>query len=171
MKNLPRPHLFAILPLILLTSACATTGDFPSLAKRPYESGGQSSPVAEAPTPASADPSLLTRLEKIVGQAEAAQPAFQSALAKAQIVARSAAGAAPQSESWIAMQMEISNLERYRTPVREAMSDMDGEYRTASMAQKPADAAAIKGAMERVRAVDDVQADAVATLSGLISRR
>ena len=150
MKNLSRPHLSTILPVILLTSGCATTGDFPSLAKRPYETGG---------------------LEKIVAQAEAAQPAFQAALAKAQGVARSATGAAPQSESWIAMQMEISNLERYRTPVREAMSDMDGEYRTASLAQKPADAVAIKDAMERVQAVDSLQADAVAALSGLISRR
>lgn len=171
MKNLSRPHLSTILPVILLTSGCATTGDFPSLAKRPYETGGQPSPVAEAPAPASADPSLLARLAKIVAQAEAAQPAFQIALAKAQGVARSATGAAPQSESWIAMQMEISNLERYRTPVREAMSDMDGEYRTASLAQKPADAVAIKDAMERVQAVDSLQADAVAALSGLISRR
>lgn len=112
----------------LLASGCSLPkGDFPSLAKRPYEN---SDPIAEAaaePTQLSTSlpyelQSQLLALESRHGAADAA---FRAALSGTRESADAAAGAATGSESWVNAHLQISRLEKVRADSTAALADID----------------------------------------------
>ncbi|HEY9091302.1 hypothetical protein [Parasphingorhabdus sp.] len=122
-----------LVPVLGLSlSACAMqSGDFPSLAKRPYEDD----PAIEemVPTPAPEITALPADLGNAVSaairQSNMAHQAFLGSLPSARQRVLAAQGAAPSSESWVVAQMELSSLEMDRSPSVSALADMDLLYR------------------------------------------
>lgn len=128
---MPAPSLAArslaafFLPALL--AACASTGDYPSLAQRPAERAqGTFTPdvtdAAPAPPPApSAD--LIVRLESLRRDALARHREFTAALPAAQRLA-DAAGATG-SDSWASAQVALADLDSLRSRAAVALADLD----------------------------------------------
>ncbi|GAA0485477.1 hypothetical protein GCM10009096_30260 [Parasphingorhabdus litoris] len=123
--------LFLILVLGLSLSACAMQeGDFPSLAKRPYEDAPAITDTA-APTPAqmaTLPVALRNAVDAAIRQSNAAHQAFLGDLPKVKQSVSAARGAAPSSESWVVAQVQLSSLETDRSPSISALADMDALY-------------------------------------------
>ncbi len=118
---------FTALVLPALLAACASAGDYPSLALRPAERAqGTVTPaageVAPAPPPApSAD--LVVRLESLRRDALARHREFTAALPAAQ---RLAAGAGSTgSDSWASAQVALADLDSLRSRAAVALADLD----------------------------------------------
>ncbi len=105
-------------------------GDFPSLAKRPYEDN----PAIPAMDIATADPmealpsALRNAVETAVQKSNTAHQSFLQNLPKVQKSVSAARGAAPSSESWVVAQMELSSLEMNRSPSVSALADLDSLF-------------------------------------------
>jgi hypothetical protein len=173
----------AFLPLVLAT-ACASPGPYPSLAPRAIERG-QPGGLALAGCPVPADPAaalggpasvappaprrdaqLRARVNELIGTARAGQAEFAQALPQAE---RSAARAgAPNSETWIEAQQELSRLEAARARTADALSALDDlSLRPASVpVTNPEDQLAVAEALEDVRALALAQDQAIARLAG-----
>jgi hypothetical protein len=112
----------------LLASGCSLPkGDFPSLAKRPYEN---SDPIAEAaaePTQLSTSlaDNLQSQLLALESRHSAADSAFRAALTGARESASAAAGAATGSESWVNAHLQVTRLEKMRADSTAALADID----------------------------------------------
>ena len=123
--------VFLVLVLGLSLSACAMqAGDFPSLAKRPYENGPAMDDSA-APPPAQMDvlpPALRNAVDLALRQSNSAHQAFLADLPKVKESVTAARNAAPSSESWVVAQMQLSSLEMDRSPSISALADMDMLY-------------------------------------------
>lgn len=116
--------LLAVLPVLLLTG-CKTPpiqGE-PSLAARPAESIDPRLPVDVAVDSRAADPALAARLAALMAEARNASASFMAAEPTAR--ARAAASGQPESESWIAAQSALAELERTRAPFTRALGDLD----------------------------------------------
>jgi hypothetical protein len=164
-------QLRAILSLatLLALSACATTGDYPSLAKRSFETVAAEPP---APPPAPiipADASLQTRIAAALTLAQNGAGAFAAALADANSKANVALGAA--SESWIAAQLSLSRAERTLEPAANALANLDSE-KTKLMLASPAspDMAALDAAIGQVAEINATQSEALSRLGARLSR-
>lgn len=115
---------FAAPVLALALSACAaSTAGEPSLARRPAEAIDPRLPVANPLAADPADPALVERVGALVAQARNAAVAFDAAEPRVRSLA-AAAGPA-QSESWIAAQLALSDLQRLRGPAVAAAADLD----------------------------------------------
>ncbi|MEW4467692.1 hypothetical protein AB1K62_07675 [Parasphingorhabdus sp. JC815] len=116
--------------LSLSLSACAMqSGDFPSLSKRAYEDESVIDDKAPKPPQMSALPAALENaVAAAVRQSGAAHEVFLKNLPKANNRVSAARGAAPSSESWVVAQMELSSLERDRSPSISALADLDSLY-------------------------------------------
>lgn len=115
----------------LSLSACALqSGDFPSLAKRPYEDAPAIEERIELPAPEmEALPAALgNSVAAAVRQSNAAHQAFLKDLPTARQRVSAARGAAQSSESWVVAQMELSSLEMDRSPSISALADIDSLY-------------------------------------------
>jgi hypothetical protein len=145
--------------------ACAASGTYPSLAKRPFETG-QPAPSTPPPPLPRADPALRQRAADQVRQAQESVSDFEKALAPAQTAVRSAG--AESSESWIEAQMAISRLERTLSPARDALAVLDEERRLA-IAGDAEDLAAIEAAVATVEAIDARQSAEVEKLTETIN--
>lgn len=114
--------------LSLLATACSLPeGEFPSLAKRPYESA---EPVTEPPAEPEAlstslPDSLRSELDALVAQHLAAEAAFRAGLPAARQAAQSGAASPPGSEGWVVAQMELSRLEKLRADSLAALAGID----------------------------------------------
>ncbi len=116
----------ASLPL----SACAMQeGDFPSLAKRPYEDinpGREPSPqpqsIAALPAPINA------ALNEAVAKSGAAHAKFLRNLPSVKRRVSSARGSTVSSEVWVIAQMDLAALEMNRSPSVSALADIDALY-------------------------------------------
>src|SRR5690242_16657459 len=100
MRRLFRPAL-----LVLPLAACATGGDFPSLAPRPVEQLSMEEPVRVDP-PVAADPALRGRAAELLGEARRGDGQFDAAYARAVPIVRRAGPSG--SDSWIEAQEHIS---------------------------------------------------------------
>jgi hypothetical protein len=164
-RFLPLAALFA-LPL----AACAPSGSYPSLAPRPGELGVPETarpPEQAAPVPANVDAKLAAQINTLVAQAQAGQAAFDAALPGAS--ARVAGAGSAESESWIAAQEALSQLESARTPAPVALSELDKLARERSDGGAVADLAAIDAASDRVRALVDRQDAEINRLNGSLA--
>jgi hypothetical protein len=170
----------------LLLGACASQGQFPSLAPRAVERDltGGSAPVGcpdgsiqpgaasgapeTPPLPVNPDPQLGTRVAGLLTAARAGQAAFAEALPRAS--AGAARAGAAGSESWIAAQQEISRLEAARTRTVDALAELDAlAVRRSDAPVTEADYQRRVSAAEEVRALAQTQQAELDRLAGLIS--
>lgn len=147
---------------MLALAACETPavrGGEPSLAPRVAERIDPRLPVEAAVDARPADPALLARLDALAGQARSAAAAF-AAFAPRVRAAADAAGA-PTSESWIAAQHALSELERTRAPFTAALAEIDQLHaaRVRGATASAADLAALEAASAELRALDQRQAE------------
>lgn len=163
--RLAMPLLLAVLP------ACATStlGSEPSLAPRAAEAIDPRLPVTIDVDARPADAGLAARIESLLAEARASANAF----AASEPVARAAAARAgsPQSESWIAAQLALSELERTRAPFTRAFAEID-ELRSVSARSgrsAPADVAALETAAAELRGLGERQAEALGSIRALIA--
>lgn len=159
------PFLLAALP------ACetATTGGEPSLERRSAESIDPRLPVAVEVDSRPADASLAARIATLLAEARASANAF--AAAEPGTRAAAAAAGAPQSESWIAAQLALAELERIRAPFTRAFAEID-ELRSASARSgraAPADVAALEAAAAELMGLANLQAGALDSIGALIA--
>ena len=120
------------IPLLVTLSACAASGDYPSLARRTFESPPPETVPAPLPVIA-ADAPLLARIAAARTSALAGKAAFEAALTKAQSDVNAAAGAASASERWIAAQLSLSRVEPLLEPAATALATLDAEKRELMM--------------------------------------
>ena len=165
--RLPSLLCAALAPLLL--SACAQKGDFPSLAPRAVESedAGASRPETQTPVPSDAD--LLARIAALRADAAAGQQAFAADAARAApLVAHSGASG---SESWVAAQQMVSQMEAARSRTATALAELDAL--AISRANQPTNAedyAALLAALEDVRAIADGQKAEIDWLEAALRR-
>jgi hypothetical protein len=160
-------YVFPFVAFAVLT-ACADAGTYPSLAKRPFETGQPASPLLPPQQALPSDPALRDRVVNQVRKAEAGVSDFNAALAPAQTAARNAG--AENSESWIEAQMAVSRLERTLFAARDALAALDDERRVAT-SDNPGDRAAIEAAIATVEAIDARQSAEIEKLAEAINRR
>ena len=159
------------LALLLPVAACAKPGTYPSLNPRPIETkaaGLLSEPESQPAPLAPATAAVQSKVDAAVASAQQGARDFGAALPAARAAA-SAAGASG-SESWIAAQMAISALERTRTPVKGALSDLDALLRGALAGPPSEDLARIQDAIRTVEALDAGQNEAMTSLLQAVSR-
>ncbi|HMT41088.1 MAG TPA: hypothetical protein PKC48_00320 [Sphingorhabdus sp.] len=116
-----------VIAVLLLAGCSLPEGEFPSLAKRSYET---SEPVGEP----SAEPEQLTTsipadvdasVNLLLARHQKAESAFRSALGGVRKAAQSAAGSAIGSESWASAEVELSRLDVARGDSVAALAEMD----------------------------------------------
>lgn len=117
-----RRHFIA-LPIAVLLSGCASNVTAPSLQPRPGEEVDPRIPIDRPMNDRPATPALVDRLQLLVAQARAGEPAFAAAIGAAERAA-SVAGA-PQSEGWIAAQEALSAAIAAHGPAANAMGAID----------------------------------------------
>ena len=158
----------AIILLTLAIAACTNkaSGPYPSLAPRSAEAIDPRAPAA-APVPsAMIDPALEARLAQLLGEVRAGSQDFASVEGEARRLA--AAAGASGSDSWIAGQQALSVLIAARGRTTRALSDIDAIVadRLATVgAIAPANLAAIEAAANEAGAIDQHQAELIATLA------
>ncbi len=183
MRRLPMLLLPIAAPAVL--TACASQGDFPSLAPRAVERELSGAPVppcaapgtAAEPAPAAApvalpmptDPALRARTAALLQQARRGEREFSELLPQARAAARR--GGAAGSEPWIAAQQLISRLEAARTPTVNAVAELDAlsVARSEDAATAPEDIASVLAAAEETRRLADAQRAELDRLNGLLS--
>lgn len=112
----------------LLLSACSTAqGDFPSLAKRPFESKVPvSAPERTLPETAVAlPPQLADQINGLENRARQADAKFTANLPAAQAAVQAATSAAIGSEAWIKAHMLLSRLDAGRGEGVSALAELD----------------------------------------------
>ncbi len=181
-------RLFRVLSIpalaLPLLGACATQGDFPSLAPRQVErdltggsapvgcpgmeDGGAPAQQAEAPpAPVNPDPQLGSRVAELLAAAREGQSDFAAALPAANRAAARAGAAG--SEDWIAAQQEISRLGAARSRTVDALAELDAlAVRRSDVPVAEADYQAVLSAAEEVRALSEAQQAELDRLAGLI---
>ena len=162
----------AALPLFALLPACAPQGDFPSLAVRPIEAkaaGLLADPATKPDKIIPSDAALRARIAAVRQGALASTADFESARTKAEKSAATAGSA--QSESWIAAEMDISNVERARGPVKTALAELDSILRTlmTGPATSP-DLPIVQQAIRDVESLDAAQNAATQKLRAAVER-
>jgi len=154
------------LTIALGLAACTSTGvKPPSLQPRAGEEVDPRIPVERPVNDRPASPALLSRLNALVEQARAGEPAFAKAIEAARLAANVAG--APQSEGWIAAQVALSAAIEARGPAAYALGSIDSLGATMLAEQgglAPNDQKAIDEAAETVGAIDKGQAAAIDAL-------
>ena len=159
-------RLLAIITLFL-APGCAAPGDFPSLAKRPFEDGAAIAEPAPPPLEAS-DSERLSRVARAVDIASAGRTAFQSGFEAAQNAVRSSGNMG--SEGWIKAQLAISRLEPLREPAQSALAIIVDEQRKLATGAPSSDADAVAAAFAQVESIRNDQADKSDRLLARITR-
>jgi hypothetical protein len=165
-----RSSLIALLPLVAAVSACATSGEYPSLARRSFEAAPAETTVPP-PVALPSDASVRARIAAALTRARAGIPTFDAALAKARADTVDAAGSASGSDSWIAAQLSISRVEPMLEPATSALADLDNEKRALMLADPASpDGEALDAAIAEVAATSQTQGAALRALEMRLSR-
>lgn len=159
-------------PLFLLTilTSCATPeDDFPSLERRPFETGSSdlvTEPAAPA-APTKLTPELTGKVKALTARHVAANSAFNRALPRVQAIAQRASGSAQGSESWVNAHLELSRLDHMRADSVAALGELD-ELIAAQADGDSAYVALLTGYQEPMANEVTAQRSAVERLSQLI---
>ena len=150
-----------IIAALLLGGCSLPDGEFPSLAKRSYETDN---PIAEPPTEpeqltTTIPAEITTLVDQMMMRHQKAESAFRGALVRTRQIAQSAAGSATGSESWAIAQVELSRLDSLRGDSVAALSDIDALI--AAQREKGADSGLL-GLLDKPKSViaNDVAAQA-----------
>jgi hypothetical protein len=171
-----------MLPLVISTSlilaGCAggIEGEFPSLAKRPFE---DNAPIVEggAATP-SAPQSLSAGLQNKVSALEArvrrADSEFQALLPATRNRASSASGATQSSPEWVDAHIQLSRLDRTRADAVAALSELDklviNQLEAELTGNSPLYSELLKPVQERIGSIvagQNSQIDAIGKIIGM----
>ncbi|HEX2624024.1 MAG TPA: hypothetical protein VHM21_02105 [Sphingomicrobium sp.] len=162
-----RPLL--VLPAMVATlvaGGCASRTDVAArLAPRAAEAINPRIPIPSEEVVGPVSPALAEELRQLVAQAEAGDRDFvarQDAAASA-----TARAGAPQSESWIEAQLQVSALIAARAPVTRAMGDIDALGSEALVTRGyilAGDRKAVERAAATVSAIDEREAALVQSL-------
>jgi len=130
--------VFLPITLVALLGACASSGNYPSLERRPAErvNGSAQAVTPErppAPQPA-ASPDLAPRLGQLVEQARAAHQRFAAKRANAERLVAANGNAAPGSEGWSVTTIALSDLESARSDAMLSLAELDRMFTTESIA-------------------------------------
>lgn len=147
------PLVFAV-----LLGACASSGNYPSLAQRPAEraQGTFTPDTAEPAPPPPVAPSadLAARLAELRSQAEATHAEFVRAAPAAERLANAAGGRG--SDSWAAAEVALSDLDSIRSRVAVALADLDALWVDSTLEAGPREAiGATRTAVEALVAEED----------------
>lgn len=151
-------HRILALAPAALVAACASTGDFPSLAQRPAErvEGTFAPDTAEAAPPAPMAPSadLSQRLANLERDAAAAHAEFAAATPVATRLA--GASGATGSDSWAAAQVALADLDSLRSRAAIALAELDVLWVDSNVEPGPREAVGkARGAVEALVADQD----------------
>ncbi|RJF93085.1 hypothetical protein [Sphingomonas cavernae] len=144
------------LPSLLLAGCATETGNFPSLAPRAIEQRSDAEEPTAPITPTPADSTLKANLERLLQQAREGESAFSKILGTTERAVAAAKGAAPEAESWVAAQQQLSALDGARAPTAAALSELDSLY--VSLADRATQDASIGGVEEAFVARGEVEA-------------
>lgn len=133
---------FAALLLSATLAACASSGDYPSLAQRPAERAQGSfaaDPVEVAPAPPPAPSAdLVARLAALRRDAAGHHAQFMAGLPSAR---RLAAAAGPSgSDSWASAEVALADLDSLRSQTAVALADLDALWVDATIEPGPREA-------------------------------
>jgi len=158
---------FTVFLILALLSGCAAPGEYPSLAKRPFEKPQPALPDVPVAPPQASDAALLGRIADALKLARGGVPDFQAALIPARAAAERASGSVPESEAWIDGQLMVTRLESTTGPARDALAALDDERRLLDQHPGSPDAPALQAAIAEVEAIDARQSEAVRALLAL----
>jgi hypothetical protein len=163
MKRAISTVIAAFVPLVL--GACASKGDFPSLAIRESErvQGTIAAPIT-APTPPA--PETALQLEALSARARAGHAAFQAELPAATRAANAARGANMGSEAWSVAQVALAALESKRSDVMIALADIDRILADASISN--GDLTAVAAASAEANGLVEAENAAIAGIHATI---
>jgi hypothetical protein len=116
----------AAIASLTLGGCASATGDFPSLAKRPYEKANPVEEVAVVETlttTLSAD--LQKQVDALVSRSSVAHAAFENALPSMRSTIQSAGNPATGSESWANAHTALSRTDSLRADGVAALGEMD----------------------------------------------
>jgi len=164
----------ATLSALLVLGACASPGDYPSLARREAERiSASAEPVATEPaTPAPMAPpdaALSDRLAHLVAQAESAHRRFLGQRGQTEALIGAAGGAAVASESWSVATVALAGLEAVRSETMIALAELDEMHaaeRVANYNQESGDGQAIAASRAQVIALVDEEDRILSVLRG-----
>lgn len=153
----------------LLGGCAANLGDYPSLARRDTERLHGTIPVVPAETPVTPAPvapsaELAARLERLIGQAEAAQSRFAAHEPRARALAQAAAGSSLGSDRWSVAAIAFAELESARSDAMIALAELDLLYAGATV--EGGAVAAVLSARDRVTRLVADQDRVLADLRG-----
>ncbi len=159
---------FPALAIAALLAGCAVSGEYPSLAKRPFEKppANPTSPPPAAVVPS--DPALQGRVADMLKLARAGVADFDATLPAAREAVRRGTGAAEGSDPWIEAQMAVSRLERTLEPARNALADLDDERRILDQHPGSPDQPALEAAIAEVEMIDARQSSSIRALLALL---
>lgn len=164
--TLPLSRALAVLAIAPL-AACATSDDYPSLARRPIErvsGSAEAAPPMAEPAPAPISPEVSGRLAALVAKAQTSDAKFSAREAEARRRVGAARGAAVGSEAWSVAMVAVAALESARSDTMIALADLDAIY-AADMVDAGA-AAASSAARDQVIALVARQDAILAGLRG-----
>ena len=158
------------LPLLVALSGCVPSGDYPSLARRTFETAAPEAVPAPPPVIA-ADAPLLARIAAARTLASNGKAGFEVAMAKARSDVNAAAGTARASERWIAAQLSLSRVEPLLEPAATALANLDAEKRGLMMSSPNApELAALDEAIAIVAPLATAQRAALVAAGARLSR-
>lgn len=137
-----------IVPAVLLVSACAKPGAFPSLDIRESErvTGTMAAPPAPAFTPPPLATATLATLDGLAARVRAAHQRFLAEAGTAGATAQRGAGSQAGTETWSDAQVAVAGLEAIRSDAMIALAEIDRIHVDTHLAGGDA------AATERVRA-------------------
>lgn len=160
---------FLVVLIPALIAGCAAPGDYPSLAKRPFEKAPANPPSPPPEVAIPSDPALLGRIADALKQAREGVSDFEAALLVAREAAKRGSGMAEGSDPWINAQLAVSRLERTLEPARNALAALDDERRIIDLHPGSPDHAPLEAAIAEVEAIDMRQSASIRELLALLS--
>ena len=117
----------AVIASLTLGGCASAEGDFPSLAKRPFEKANPvEEPIAAAGLVTTTLPASLQRqIDALLTRSSAAHAAFENAVPSIRSLIQSAGNPATGSESWISAHMELSRTDGLRADAVAALGEID----------------------------------------------
>ena len=150
-------RLVALVPAALL-AACASPGDYPSLAQRPAERVGGTfetdAAAATPPPPEAPGTDLVARLAELQRTAAELHAQFTAATPAATRLV--AAGGATGSDSWASAQVALADLDSLRSRASVPLAELDALWVDSTIEAGPREAVGIvRSTVEALVAQED----------------
>lgn len=152
----------------VLLAGCTAPGEYPSLAKRPFEKPPSNASYPPPGQLVPSDPAVQARIADALKNARDGVADFNATLPLARDAVNRGSGAAEGSDPWIDAQMTVSRLERTLEPARNALADLDDERRALDQHPGSPDQPALEAAIAEVETIDARQSASIRELLALL---